>query len=357
MQGGAKGTGNVEKIVLLQQEKTRRWRLVMLSCGAAFLVLSFLSLATGYIPVDSHDFFSGLRNMLSHSRLTQNENVLFYIRAPRLITAVLVGSSLCVSGVVFQALFRNPLADPYIIGVSSGAAFGATLSLALGLRTVISQEYSLMLFAFLGAALSLFIVYRVSLYHGRLILLHLLLSGVIVGIFFSGMVTLLLLFARNETKPLLFWLLGGVSQTFWKEIIAGSAAVVAGMALVLSHIKQLHALLVGEEAALSLGADVHKAKKWLLIGGALLTSSAVSLGGVIGFVGIIVPHILRMIAGNDVRFLVLSSFIAGGAFLVGCDMLSRSFSVVEIPLGVITTFLGVPFFLILLLLRKGKYHF
>ncbi len=347
----------MEKIVLLQQEKTRRWRFVMLTCGGMLFLFSVLSLTTGYLPIGCRDFLSGFRNVLSHAHLTENESVLFYIRMPRLITAVLVGSSLCVSGVVFQALFRNPLADPYIIGVSSGAAFGATLSLALGLHVIVPPEYSLMLFAFLGAASSLFIVYRVSLYKGRLILLHLLLSGVIVGIFFSGLVTLLLLFTKNETKPLLFWLLGGVSQTFWKEIYAGAVVVALGMMIILRNIKPLHALLIGEDAAQSLGADVHKAKKWLLVGGALLTSAAVSLGGVIGFVGIIVPHMLRMVAGNDVRFLVLSSFIAGGAFLAGCDILSRSFSVVEIPLGVITTFLGVPFFLVLLLLKKGKYHF
>lgn len=347
----------MENILLLRRQKTRRWLAVFVSSAGLLCAFSVLSLMTGYIPVSGGDFLSGMRKIFFNEHLTRNENVLFYIRAPRLFAAVLVGSSLCVSGVVFQALFRNPLADSYVIGVSSGAAFGATLSLSLGMHAFVPQEYSLMLFAFLGAGLSLLIVYRISLYKGRLILLHLLLSGVIVGIFFSGLVTLLLLFGKNETKPLLFWLLGGVSQTFWKEIDVGAVAVVLGMAIILRNIKPLHAILIGEEAALSLGADVHAAKKWLLVGGAMLTSAAVSLGGVIGFVGIIVPHMLRMIAGNDVRFLVSASFVAGGAFLVGCDILSRSFSVAEIPLGVITTFLGVPFFLALLLLKKGKYHF
>ncbi len=345
-----------ETVLALHQEKLKKWFRVTVALVAALIVFSVVSLTSGYVDVRASDVFYGMRKIFAGADLTRGESVLYYIRLPRLITAILVGASLCVSGVVFQGLFRNPLADPYVIGVSSGAAFGATLSLFLGFQTVL-PGYSLMLFAFLGAGLSLWIVYRVSLHKGRIVVLHLLLAGVIVGLFFSGMTTLLLLFSRNETKPLLFWILGGVSLTFWHEIVIGAAVVLFGMALVFSRMNHLHAMLLGEDAAACLGADVQKAKKILLVGGALLTAVSVSLGGLVGFVGVIVPHFLRMLAGNDIRYLLLSSVAAGSAFLLGCDLLSRIVPGMEIPLGVITTFFGVPFFLILMLAKKGKYYF
>ena len=268
------------------------------------------------------------------------------LRLPRVAVAVLAGAALAVAGVGFQALTRNPLAEPSILGVSSGAAFGVVLAQILGFQAGIVAALGVAVFAFGGALLAAAIVYLIAVAPGGLAVQTLLLAGVIVGIFFSAAITVIISVVDfNRLSGVIHWLLGNLAPIPAASLALFAALAAGGVWLILSSARELNLLALGEEAASQLGVDAERLKRRVFVAAALLTGTVVAFTGPIGFVGLIVPHVLRSLVGQDNRFLVPTAALAGGAFLLAADTLARNLvAPAELSVGVITAFCGAPFF-------------
>jgi iron complex transport system permease protein len=284
--------------------------------------------------------------------------IVFQIRLPRIVLGFLVGASLAVAGAAFQGLLQNPLADPYTIGVSSGAALGATAALLLLPAAGIAAGYAVPLFGFAGAVAALLIVYQLGRVGGRLPVVTVLLAGVVVSSFFSALISLSMLAAGEQMRGIFFWLAGGLGMKGWSYAALILPYFLLGTGLLFYKSRDLNLILLGEEDALSLGVAVERTKKTVLLAASLVTAGAVSISGMIGFVGLIVPHAMRILVGPDHRLLLPASALGGGIFLVATDTLARSvFAPAEIPVGIVTAFLGAPFFMFLLRRHRDKYRF
>jgi iron complex transport system permease protein len=268
------------------------------------------------------------------------------LRLPRVLVAVLAGAALAVAGVGFQALTRNPLAEPSILGVSSGAAFGVVIAQILGFETGVVGALGVTGFAFVGALVAATIVYVVAAAPGGLAVQTLLLAGVIVGVFFSAAITVIIsLVDFDRLSGVIHWLLGNLAPIPAASLGLFAALAGAGGWLILRHARELNLLMLGEEAARQLGVDAERLKRRVFAAAALLTGTVVAFTGPIGFVGLIVPHVLRPLVGPDNRLLVPTSAVAGAAFLLAADTLARNVvAPAELSVGVITAFCGAPFF-------------
>lgn len=266
--------------------------------------------------------------------------IVYSIRLPRVIAAVLVGAGLAAAGAAMQGLFRNSMADPYIIGTSSGGAFGAAFTI------VFLGGALLPVFAFFGAIGSTFLVYAIATRHGRAPVETLLLTGIAISMFFSSILSFLMYSAGNSLHQIVFWLMGGLWNVSWNDVWLGLLIPIGGI-LLIDLARDLNILSLGEEDALHLGVNVEQFKRVLLFLSSALTAVAVSIAGSIGFIGLITPHVIRLIVGPDHRILFPASMLAGGLFLLIADTLTRSF-LGEMPVGVITSFVGAPFFIMLL---------
>lgn len=275
------------------------------------------------------------------------------LRLPRSVLAALVGGGLGASGAAFQALLRNPLAEPYILGVSGGAAVGAVGAIVLGLSAPSGAGTALA--AFGGAALAIVLVLRLAGSVGRTLDTRvLLLSGVVIGAFFNAVILLALTFADLESfRAALFWMMGSVAGATWSEIGVLAAAAGPALLVLLALARPLDLLAVGEETAAYLGVRTERVKLAAYAAASLMAAASVAVAGVIGFVGLVVPHVVRMLWGGDHRFLLPASVLLGAAFLVVADALARTAAApTELPIGVVTAFVGVPFFLWLLRRRE-----
>lgn len=280
--------------------------------------------------------------------------IIWEIRIPRILLAALVGCGLAVAGTAMQALFRNPMADPFIIGVSSGAAVGAALAGLIGFEAVLGITAQPIL-AFITALVTVFVVYRLGTIRGRIYVETLLLSGVAMAAFLGALVSLMIYFAGQQFHKLIFWLLGSLTLVSWTEVLIMAPAMIGGAFVIFLFSRDLNALLLGEETAHNLGADPERLKKIILYMTALMTALAVAFTGIIGFVGLIIPHIMRLIVGTDHRMLVPAAALGGASFLIWADAISRTIiAPTSLPVGIITALCGGPFFLFLLRQRKLK---
>jgi iron complex transport system permease protein len=281
---------------------------------------------------------------------TGQRAIVVHLRLPRVLLAAVVGGSLALSGAVLQGLFRNPMADPGIIGISSGAAFGAVFAVTSGLA--LARPWTLPLCAFVVATATTFAIYRLATSGGRTPLTALLLAGLALSALLSALTSFLLGLAQNLLilRELIFWLLGGLDGRGWPHLQLVALPALAGSAALLLFARKLNLLAAsGEEGARSLGVELQRLKRWLLIVTALVTGAVVSVSGTIGFVGLLVPHAVRLLAGPDHRVLLPASFLGGASFLVLADLLARTLSPrEELRLGVVTAAVGAPFFLFLL---------
>jgi iron complex transport system permease protein len=279
------------------------------------------------------------------------KTIVLSLRVPRALLAGLVGAGLSVSGSIFQALLRNPLADPYILGVSSGSAVGAIVAILLGLGTL---SFGLPLASFLGALLTILIVFYFGRQEGKIHPNTLLLAGVIVSSFLSALIMFFLSISqREELHTIVFWLMGDFSLSNYQAIRLILPYVLLAFLLLYVHARQLNLILSGEESALQLGVDVERLKLISYLGASLITAASVSMCGLIGFVGLIVPHSVRLVFGPDHRLLLPASALVGASFLIASDTLGRTLlAPVELPVGVITAAFGGPFFIYLLRTRK-----
>jgi iron complex transport system permease protein len=274
--------------------------------------------------------------------------ILFQLRLPRVLLAAVVGAALATSGAVFQALFRNPMADPAIIGVSSGAALGAIVVILAGWGAALGGM-GVSGAAFVGALATAFLVYRLARLGPSVQVATLLLAGIAVAAIISAAISLVMTFSGQEIRSIYFWLLGGLGARGWQSLGAATPFVAGGMAVTLLAARDLNLAALGEERAAQLGLEVDRFKVLMLATGALLTAAAVSVAGLIGFVGLMTPHILRLVVGSDHRRLVPASILGGAAFMILADLAARTLvRPEEIPVGAVTAVLGGPFFLYLL---------
>jgi iron complex transport system permease protein len=274
------------------------------------------------------------------------------LRLPRVLLAAFVGAALGVGGAAMQALLRNPLADPYIFGVSSGAAVGSAAAIALGFSLLGALSFPAA--AFLGAILATLLVYQVARSSGRLPAETMLLAGLAIGSLLAAVASFIVFMDARRHVNIIFWMLGSFDQASWDRVGAVALiTVVASLALLLQS-RPLNAMLFGDESAAYLGIEVERFKVATLFLVALLTAGAVAFAGIIGFVGVIVPHAMRLVVGPDHRHLVPASALFGGALLVTCDLVARSIMPpTQVPVGILTAFLGAPFFVYLLRRSRG----
>ncbi|MCP4159074.1 MAG: iron ABC transporter permease [Deltaproteobacteria bacterium] len=311
---------------------------------AVLILIITVSSGMGYIQVP---FDKVSRIIFSLSGLAEfSENDLFKtivldVRLPRIITSVIVGGGLAVSGAVFQGILLNPLADPYTLGVSAGAAFGACIAI---LFPVIAGTYSIPVFAFAGAISTLFFVIYLSKSSGRISSNSLILSGIIVAAILAAGISFLKYTADDEVAVIIFWLMGSFVSKTWMDAAVAGSIVFTGILITIFYSRDLNLISLGEKSAASLGVDTSKVTLILLITASIMTAICVSVSGIIGFVGLLVPHIVRIITGPDNKKLIPISFLFGAALLLVADTVTRAVLPHEIPIGVLTALIGGPFF-------------
>ncbi len=282
--------------------------------------------------------------------------ILWQVRVPRVLLAFMVGGSLAAVGASLQALLRNPLADPYVIGISSGAALGAAVAVLFGIGFSVFGLSVLPVYAFLGALLSLLIVYRIAVSYGSFSIHTLLLGGVVLNAIFSALILFLTTLADPyKASGMYAWLMGSLTGPDFPTVLILAVYLLLGVAVLVSQASALNLLTLGEEAARLLGVEVERVKRVLFAAAALLTGSVVAFSGLIGFVGLIVPHAVRLVFGADHRLLLIASGMVGGIFLMLADTVARTLlSPTEIPVGVVTALVGGPVFLYLLVRQRRR---
>ncbi len=273
-------------------------------------------------------------------------NILWTIRMPRVLLAGLVGASLAIAGAAFQGLLKNPLADPYTLGVSSGASVGAVATIFFSISIPFISNFTLPIIGMVGALLTMVIVLTFSRLIDRSMKMEtLILTGVIFSSFLGSCISLMIALTGDQLREIMSWLLGSVSMRGWPFVKMIVPFVAIGSLLLWLYRRELNAMMYGDERAMALGVNVKRSKYAILIGGSMLTGAAVAVSGTIGFVGLVVPHMTRMMWGTDHRHLLPLSFLNGASLLIICDLVSRTIiAPAEIPIGVITAFIGAPVF-------------
>jgi len=336
---------------VVESSRTRAL-IATLAMGAVVLAVASVSMLTGTVDVTLAQVLAlvaGKGEAPEQARL-----ILMEIRLPRILLAALVGYALALGGVVFQAVLRNPLADPFILGVSSGSAFGAVLGIALGL----GFGFGVPALSFAGALLAIGLLLAIGIKAIGTESSTILLTGVIINAFFTATVMFFLSVAANEKlHTMLFWLYGDLSQPSYRQL-ALIAPVLLPVSLILyGFSRHLDLLALGEDTAMRLGMDVVRTKLALLILVSLMIGTVVAFSGIIGFVGLIVPHLVRMAYGSDHRLLIPLAALGGAAFLIAADTLARTLAApTELPVGVISAFLGAPFFIFLLRTKGSRWN-
>lgn len=330
---------------------TRRIVLVTLALALLLGMAVIVATGMGYIAIDGAKILRIIVARLFDSPELFGEieknlpYVVIEVRLPRILSAALVGAGLAVAGVVYQGILRNPLADPYTLGISSGAAFGASLALLANLSLVL--PLSTPLCAFIGAIATLATVLRLSSFNGQISAQTLILSGVIVGAILSAGISFLKYLADEQVAIIIFWLMGSFASATWKGTLLMAITVGLGCAIALFYGRDLNIVSLGRRSADSLGVDTVRVRLVLLVTASLLAAVCVSTSGIIGFIGLIVPHLMRYLVGPDHRRLLPTSALAGALLLLFADTLTRAVLPVEVPIGVLTALIGGPFFCVI----------
>jgi len=348
----------------LQRRKTIFLVIIIVALALSFL----LGVGSGAVPIGWRDV-AALVLLEPLARLglgpgpeaeipTVTRSIVMQLRLPRVLLASAVGASLAVAGAAFQGLFRNPMADPFVVGVSSGAALGAVLAMVLGQTVSFLGFGTVPLFAFGGGVLTIFLVYHMARVGKTVPVMTLLLAGIAVSAFLSALVSLLTYFAGDELHRVVFWMMGGLGGATWLRVQVMLPYAAAGFICIFMFARELNAMLMGEETARHLGVNTEWVKRVLLVGASLLVAASVSTSGIIGFVGLAVPHLVRLVAGPDHRYLLPASALLGAALLIAADTLARTvIAPTELPVGIITALVGAPLFIYLLRTHKRLRYF
>jgi len=338
---------------VLRKEKRQFDRYLVLGIVMMVMIL-LVSVTLGEASISVSEGFTIIYNQVLQKNVPDDIHtaIVWDLRLPRILCGLLIGAGLAVSGVIFQSVLRNPLADPYTIGVSTGAAFGAVLAI------YINMVYGLLIpitpVAFIFAILTLVVILKIAGFNHTLHTSRLILAGIIVGSIFSAGISLLKSMAGEDVSAMVFWLMGRLSAKSWTDVLILFPLVSIGIILAFVMSDDLDVLTLGINEAKSVGLDGERSVRKFLIIGALLTAVCVSISGVIGFIGLIVPHFIRMGFTAKHRYLIPLSAVVGGVVLMLSDNISRLLFQVEIPVGVITTLIGGPFFIYIYMNKKGQ---
>jgi iron complex transport system permease protein len=316
-----------------------------------FLIASLIfAAATGAVKISASEIIA----ILTKGDDTVNASILMEIRLPRVLLAAVLGAGLAAVGGVMQAIFKNPLVDSYTLGMSSGAALGAVLSILTGINISILGIKTTGVFAFAGAVLTLFFVYSLAYTRNRMSINSLLLSGVAVSYFLASVISFLMMLNHDKIEHIVFWTMGSLSMATWDEFFISSVLTIPSLAVLMYYTRELNILVMGEDAAHHLGINTFALKTTLLITCAVIVGSVVSTGGTIAFLGLVAPHIIRLIVGSDNKKVIPYSALMGSILLVLADTAGRVLiQPAEIPVGVMTSIMGGPFFIFLLKKQKN----
>lgn len=334
---------------------SRRTSRALIAALAGSLALAVvLGVMFGAVRVPFSDVMGALGRALGGATVGIGDAVIIDLRLPRVLLAALVGASLSTAGVLYQALFRNALADPYILGVSSGAGLGATIMLVAGGTSLLGRVVGVPLGAFAGALLTILVVVKLASRTGRLEATSLLLAGVAVSYTLSAVTSFLMVVSRESMQAVVFWMMGGLTGASWPYVGLLAVLLSIGLVVPLVFSRHLDLMLLGDERAGQLGLDVERFKMVALALASLVVAGAVSVSGLIGFVGLMTPHMVRLVLGPGHRSLLPASALAGALVLVLSDLVARLvLAPVEIPVGIVTALAGGPFF-VWLLVRKER---
>lgn len=335
----------------------KRWLLVGLIVSVALAIL--WSLNVGPAKVGLKTVWAVLRDLLEHNELLTNGErvIVLRVRIPRIAASILIGILLANSGLLMQGIFRNPLVSPYTLGVSNGAAFGASIAIVLsaGMTSVAASNNLVSIFAFLFAAITMYLVQAIGRM-ARNSTKSLLLAGIAVSYLFSSMVSFIKYVVDIEKLPeLVFWQMGSVSDATWPQIAILLIAAVVGFVIMSVYAWDLNVMATGEESAISLGVNYKKVRRIAFLFSTLMTGVAVAFAGTIGFVGMVAPHVARMLVGNDYRYTVPTASLCGALLLLVADSISRMLATsIALPIGVVTSMIGVPFFIWLIVHKRQE---
>lgn len=324
-----------------------------LSC-IVLLALMVYAVTLGSVYIDAKIILKSIIEWIKYGMdgVTCDDSIrfiIFEVRLPRIILAALTGSLLSMAGAVYQAIFQNPMADPYVIGISSGAAFGATIAIIFLPPMFLLGNSIVSLAAFVAAILTSVVVYFISNTRRGVDTFSLLLTGVVFSTVLSSFISLIMLAHQDEAMKVITWTMGSFNAKSWNHVITILIPTIVGIFFTIYHGKDLNVLVMGEEEAMTMGLNTKKLKRNMLLVCALLTSIAVSVSGIIGFVGLIVPHFIRLVFGSEHKFLLKASFVFGAIFMLFSDTVARSIVPgFEVPVGIITSLIGGPLFLVLL---------
>ena len=336
------------------ESRRKRKGLVFTILGVVLVAIILMSLGSGQVKIPLSSMLAvigkqiGLVSLPGVELTPEQTAVIWHIRMPRILVGLLVGAALGVSGAVMQGVFGNPLADPGMIGVSAGASLGAVIAVALGLTA--ASLYYMPLFALAGAFLAASLTVTLAMREGKIPVMSLLLSGVAVSMLLGAMTSGILTFMNeNRLREFLFWMVGGLDYRRWEHVFLAIGPILIGIIILCFLARHLNILVLGEQEARSVGLPVFALRLLLLFIASVITATAVCVSGSIGFVGLVVPHIMRLLIGPEHRVLLPACALAGGLFLVGCDTLGRLLiAPAEIRVGIMTAMIGAPYFLYLL---------
>jgi iron complex transport system permease protein len=339
------------------EAKIKRWALILTVLLALTIVVAVISMAMGSASISPDQVvlillskIPVIGNYVNQTWSDGSASIITTIRMPRVLLGLLVGGSLGLAGVTTQGVFKNPLADPYILGISSGAALGASIIILIGATLI---PLGIITGAFIGALIGAFIVFSIARTHNRVPVETLLLAGIAVSAFFSACTYFLMFISGHKLNQIVFWVMGALWNGSWGDVIIIVPFLVIGSIVIYAFSRDLNLMLLGEEDAAHLGTNVPRVKTILLIVSALLAAAAVSVSGIIGFVGLVIPHIMRLILGPDHRILIPASLLVGAMFLVLADTFARVImQPSELPVGIVTAAIGAPFFVYLLIRKK-----
>ena len=345
--------------------RQNRRLLVLVALGALLLVCLLIAVSLGAVPISPLNIIKMTLNKMGLFHFTatwqpSDETILFLIRLPRVVAGALVGSALASAGVLFQGMLRNPMADPYIIGTSAGAAFGATIAMMLPLSVAFLSFGLVPIAAFFGALGAVLLVYNLAKVGGKTPIVSMLLAGFAVSAMLAAIVFLMVTLSSRTglLQNVYSFLMGSISVSGWNQIIIIAPLIIGAIIAARFLAFRLNALSLGEEGAAYLGIDVERDKLLVLALGSLLTAAAVSISGLVGFIGLVVPHAVRLVLGPDHRLLLPAAALSGGAFIVLADLFARTvLAPSEIPIGIITAIIGAPFFIYLLRRTRREYAF
>ena len=325
----------------------------------ALVVVLILGVGLGSVAVAPSETVAILAQRLfgldlGGSWSTAAETIVVDLRLPRVLSAMIVGLGLAVAGTTFQGILRNPLADPYVLGTASGAALGAAIGVLVPIRVVLLEFGLVQLLAFVGAVLAVAVVYRFSRTGTLAPLTSLLLTGYAVGSLLAAGLAMTMYLSGTNLRQIFFYLLGGFEGSSWLQLGLTTPIILVGTAAILLRTRALNGFLLGEETAAHLGVDVRRERAILLGLASLITAAAVSIAGLIGFVGLVVPHVVRLVVGPNARLVLPLSALIGASLLAGADLVARLAG--GIPVGIVTAVIGAPFFLVLLRQTRSGYE-